>query len=60
MHYNKVLLNDNPVQMPNSEVEFVLAMKILSGDFAIEMDYTDQEGNVGVIVYGVAVRWCVR
>lgn len=49
-HYSKALLTDGPVQMPNIEVETILLEKILTGDFAIEMDYTDHEGNVGVCV----------
>lgn len=52
-HYNKALVtNNNAVQKPNTEVELILADKILTGDFTIEMEYTDHDGTVRVCVCG--------
>lgn len=50
-HYSKALLTETPVQEPNKEMEVILAAKILAGDFTIEMDYTDHEGNPQIGTY---------
>lgn len=59
-HYSKVLLSDTPVQKPNIEVEIILAEKILTGDFAIEMEYTDSEGIVGFCICVCVREECVH